>query len=193
MPEFDAPAHIGEGWQFTDLVTCFNIQPWADYCYQAPCGQVDPTQDLTYDILEDIYREMLDMYGHNEMFHMGGDEVKHECWATSESLKQWMLDQGWGLEEDDYMKLWTHFQTEALKRLDKVSFVRADKIVLWSSSLTSGQYTDSLDPNRYVIQVSITRLVTPYYIHGLNYNLIIFPVLGNERPSYAARAAGQGF
>lgn len=100
---------------------------------------------------------MLDMYGHNEMFHMGGDEVKHECWETSESLKQWMLDQGWGLEVDDYMKLWNYFQTEALKRLDKVSFVRADKIVLWSSSLTTGQYTDYLDPNRYVIQVNITH------------------------------------
>lgn len=162
LPELDAPAHMGEGWQFTDLIVCFNIQPWADYCYQAPCGQIDPTQNLTYDILEDIYREMNDMFGHNEMFHMGGDEVKHECWETSESLKQWMLDQGWGTEVEDYMRLWNHFQVEALRRLDNVSFVRADKIVLWSSSLTTGQYTDYLDPDRYVIQVS--GQPAPFYL-----------------------------
>lgn len=39
LPEFDAPAHVGEGWQNKDLTTCFNAQPWKDYCVEPPCGK----------------------------------------------------------------------------------------------------------------------------------------------------------
>lgn len=52
MPEFDAPAHVGEGWQDTDFVACFNKQPWHSYCVEPPCGQLDPTKDGLYDFLE---------------------------------------------------------------------------------------------------------------------------------------------
>lgn len=52
LPEFDAPAHVGEGWQNTGLVTCFNWQPWQLYCVEPPCGQFDPTKNKLYDVLE---------------------------------------------------------------------------------------------------------------------------------------------
>lgn len=26
MPEFDAPAHVGEGWQGTNLTVCFKVK-----------------------------------------------------------------------------------------------------------------------------------------------------------------------
>ncbi len=42
VPEFDQPAHVGNGWQALpdDYTVCFNKEPWYDYCYQPPCGQV---------------------------------------------------------------------------------------------------------------------------------------------------------
>lgn len=52
LPEFDAPAHVGEGWQDTDYVACFNKKPWQDYCVEPPCGQLDPTKEGLYDVLE---------------------------------------------------------------------------------------------------------------------------------------------
>lgn len=52
LPEFDAPAHVGEGWQDTDFVVCFNKKPWQDYCVEPPCGQFDPTKSGLYDALE---------------------------------------------------------------------------------------------------------------------------------------------
>lgn len=54
LPEFDAPAHVGEGWQDTGYVACFNQQPWQSYCVEPPCGQLDPTQLGLYDVLEGI-------------------------------------------------------------------------------------------------------------------------------------------
>ena len=43
IPELDQPAHVGYGWnqpEFEDFVVCLNKEPWYDYCFQPPCGQV---------------------------------------------------------------------------------------------------------------------------------------------------------
>ncbi|RVE40303.1 hypothetical protein evm_015047 [Chilo suppressalis] len=58
LPEFDAPAHVGEGWQDTNLTVCFKAEPWRSYCVEPPCGQLNPTKDELYDYLGDIYADM---------------------------------------------------------------------------------------------------------------------------------------
>lgn len=156
IPELDAPAHVGEGWEKTNLTTCFNFQPWTKYCVEPPCGQLDPTKDKVYDVLEDIYREMNDMFTHSDVFHMGGDEVSLSCWNSSVEVQQWMKAQGWGLQEVDFLKLWNHFQTNALQRLDK-SLKDNRPIVMWTSRLTEEPYVDQyLDKDRYIIQIWTT-------------------------------------
>ena len=50
IPEFDAPAHVGNGWQFAEknhpewgkLAVCVNQEEWQDFCVEPPCGQVSP-------------------------------------------------------------------------------------------------------------------------------------------------------
>lgn len=154
LPEFDAPAHVGEGWQFTNLTTCFNIQSWSKFCYEAPCGQFDPTQSRLYDILQDVYGELMDMFGRPQWFHMGGDEVKFECWETSRTLVEWMVARNWTLDQNGFMRLWDYFQTNALERLDRIGEDRPEKVVLWLSTLTKDPFIDEyLNPERYVIQV----------------------------------------
>lgn len=155
LPEFDAPAHVGEGWQQKEVTTCFNAQPWSKFCVEPPCGQLDPTKDKLYDILEDIYREMYDAFQRPDIFHMGGDEVSTSCWNSSVGIQKWMKDHGWNLKNDDFMKLWGHFQDNALARLDKV-VQRKIPIIMWTSHLTDVPYVDKyLDKDRYIIQVSL--------------------------------------
>lgn len=153
MPEFDAPAHVGEGWQKKGLTACFNAQPWQEYCVEAPCGQLDPSKDEVYNVLEDIYREMVKSFKDPDIFHMGGDEVHVHCWNSTKTLQDWMLAKGWGLAEEDFMKLWGYFQDNALERLDKVNFQKVP-VILWTSRLTEEPFlTKYLDKNRYIIQV----------------------------------------
>lgn len=155
LPEFDAPAHVGEGWQLKNVTSCFNYQPWAKYCVEPPCGQLDPTVDHLYDILEDIYSEMYPAFQSPDLFHMGGDEVSVSCWNSSERIRNWMLKKGWRLEEDDFMRLWGHFQDNALERLDRVTG-RKLPIIMWTSRLTDIPYVEQyLDKARYIIQVII--------------------------------------
>lgn len=164
LPEFDAPAHVGEGWQFKNVTACFNAQPWAKYCVEPPCGQLDPTKDKLYDILEDIYTEMYAAFGQPDIFHMGGDEVSQSCWNSSAEIQGWMQQKGWDLKDADFMKLWGHFQDNALERLDKV-IGRKVPIIMWTSHLTDVPYVEQyLDKERYIIQVSS--------MHSKNVNLI---------------------
>lgn len=157
LPEFDAPAHVGEGWQKKNLTTCFNYQPWVKYCVEAPCGQLNPIKDELYDVLEDIYQEMYTAFHKPRIFHMGGDEVSHSCWNTSVEIKDWMLKKGWGLAESDFMKLWGHFQENALQRVDRV-WGEKIPIIMWTSRLTDVPYVqDYLDKDRYIIQVEYKR------------------------------------
>lgn len=64
-----------------------------------------------------------------------------------------MLAKGWGLTESDFMKLWGHFQDNALEKLDKVNF-QTVPIIMWTSRLTEEPFlTKYLDKDRYIIQI----------------------------------------
>lgn len=87
IPEIDAPAHAGNGWDWGpkyglgELSLCINQQPWNFYCGEPPCGQLNPKNNNTYVVLEKLYQEMLELTGPVDFFHMGGDEVNLECWG----------------------------------------------------------------------------------------------------------------
>ncbi|KAK4884179.1 hypothetical protein RN001_000450 [Aquatica leii] len=152
LPEFDAPAHVGEGWQDTNFIACFGNQPWSNYCYEPPCGQLDPTQPELYNVLEGIYKDMVKQFN-PDIFHMGGDEVSLRCWNSSEHIKNWMKNRSWSLDEGGYMKLWNFFQTQALERFDRQAGEKLP-IILWSNTLTKKEYVEQYLPkDRYIIQV----------------------------------------
>ncbi|ALC43521.1 Hexo1, partial [Drosophila busckii] len=153
MPEFDSPAHVGEGWQHKNMTACFNAQPWNAYCVEPPCGQLDPTVNDMYNVLEDIFTDMFKLF-HPDVFHMGGDEVSVACWNSSAPIRNWMLQQGWSLNEADFMRLWGYYQEKALKCVDVAAGVAQTPIVLWTSTLTGEPYIDQyLNPQRYIIQI----------------------------------------
>ena len=77
IPELDAPAHVGEGWEkMENLVVCFNKEPWTKYCVEPPCGQFNPIEENLYKTLEKVYRDVFKGFRQPILFHMGGDEVQ---------------------------------------------------------------------------------------------------------------------
>lgn len=153
LPEFDAPAHVGEGWQMYNVTTCFKYQPWQNYCVEPPCGQFDPSKEKLYDLLETLYAEMYDIFDSPDIFHMGGDEVSISCWESDLNLKKWMSKKGMNFSDEDYMNLWGYFQKKASERLDQVGNANT-QIILWTSRLTKYPFlTRFLNKDRYIIQV----------------------------------------
>lgn len=155
LPEFDAPAHVGEGWQDTGLTVCFKAEPWASYCVEPPCGQLNPIKDELYNVLEDIYRDMAD-YFQPDMFHMGGDEVSERCWNSSEEIQQYMVQNRWDLRKESFLKLWDYFQKKAQDKAYK-AFGKRLPLILWTSTLTDYNHvTKYLNKDDYIIQVWTT-------------------------------------
>lgn len=160
LPEFDAPAHVGEGWQWVgnNATVCFRAEPWSKYCVEPPCGQLNPASERVYEILEGIYQDMIDDFK-PDIFHMGGDEVNINCWNSSEPIRKWMMEtKGWDLSESSFIDLWGIFQKRAYEKLKLANGGRDIPVILWTSGLTNEENLKHLDPNKYIIQIWTTGL-----------------------------------
>ncbi|XP_055845206.1 chitooligosaccharidolytic beta-N-acetylglucosaminidase-like [Episyrphus balteatus] len=153
IPEFGGPAHVGQGWQKENVTVCLNAHTRTKFCPKPPCGQLDPTLDRTYEILEDIYSEMIKSFKPN-IFHMGGDSAVISCWNSSQSIQNWMQNKNLTLKKRvGFIELWGHFQANALASLDKVSKESNIPIVVWASILTNPPFVNKfIDKSRYIIQ-----------------------------------------
>ncbi|XP_036331673.1 probable beta-hexosaminidase fdl [Rhagoletis pomonella] len=144
LPEIDAPAHAGNGWEWGpkrglgELSLCINQQPWSFYCGEPPCGQLNPKNNNTYLVLQRLYEELLNATGPTDYFHLGGDEVNLECW-------------GQYFNDTDLRGLWCDFMLNALARLKIANNNVEPRVVsVWSSGLTN---TKCLPNSRFAVQV----------------------------------------
>lgn len=75
--EVDSPAHAGNGWTWGpkqglgELAVCVNERPWSLYCGEPPCGQLNPYNPNVYNVLEDLYRDIIELTDEVELFHLG--------------------------------------------------------------------------------------------------------------------------
>jgi len=158
IPELDQPSHTGAGWEWGptyglgDMLLCYGIEPVDDYCYQPPCGVLDPSNNNIYPILNNIYKDMSELF-QSDVFHMGGDEVKFKCWNETKTVLDCMESIGWDrMTDEGFLQLWSYFQNESLKQVD-LAFNNNQEIILWSNEMTSeGKTPNYLDRDRYIIQ-----------------------------------------
>jgi len=153
LPELDTPAHVGAGWDSVDpsYTLCVNKEPWTDWCVEPPCGQLNPASKGMYNLLENIYREMVTMFGDTQ-FHMGGDEIHVGCWNTSHDVTEWLRQRGRGREEDDFIFIWNHFLQESVRRIKKAGMTEPN-LVLWNNGMTKAEHIHYLDPDLFAIQL----------------------------------------
>lgn len=116
---------------------------------------MNPTSEKVYEVLEGIYRDMLQDFN-PDYFHMGGDEVNVNCWNSSEVIKSWMIARGWDLSEGSFYKLWDYFQARAYEKLTKANNGKELNAILWTSHLTNEGNIQYLDPKKYIIQIWTT-------------------------------------
>ena len=157
VPELDAPAHVGAGWQAVNesLTVCVNKEPWTDWCVEPPCGQLNPADEALYGVLETIYGDWMGMMT-PASFHLGGDEVHVGCWNSSPSILAWLEEQDRDRQEEDFMFLWDHFlqqSTAALARAASAINLTTPSMTLWNNQLTHPEHIHFLDPKKYTIQL----------------------------------------
>ncbi|XP_072397164.1 chitooligosaccharidolytic beta-N-acetylglucosaminidase-like isoform X2 [Diabrotica undecimpunctata] len=180
LVEIDGPSHAGMGWQWGYsaglgyLAICVNKQPWRSFCIQPPCGQLNPSNPKLYDVLTELYKDIVDVTPDRHMFHMGGDEVYIPCWNSTPEILKYL--KGKPLTEETYLDLWSEFQQKNLAAFDKAIGHNKTFIVVWTSSLTDSKVIQKYLPKeRYIIQTWIpesqNNLITE--LANLGYQIII--------------------
>ncbi len=114
VPEFDIPGHA-TSW----LVAYPEIaSKKTDYKIERFAGIFDPTLDptnpLTYQIIDDVFSEMAAIFP-DAYFHIGGDENKGKHWDSNPKIQAFMKENGLKTNHD----LQTYFNIKVQKILTK--------------------------------------------------------------------------
>ncbi|XP_045602908.2 chitooligosaccharidolytic beta-N-acetylglucosaminidase [Procambarus clarkii] len=164
LPEFSAPGHVGNGWQWTEkqglgkIAVCVNQEPWRSYCSEPPCGQLDVLNNNTFTVLSHIYKEMVNLFSPLDLFHFGGSEVNLNCWNTTDAIVAHLEEAGLGRSAESFYKLWADFQKSAYHLLSEANLGKQIPGILLNSRLTEMDSAEShLDPQHYIIQLWTTE------------------------------------
>ena len=130
MPEIDTPGHT-YSWRigYPDIVaSCpLTIQSAAgcgSWGVGEECATLDPSQNRTYEVLEQLLGEMGAVF-FDPAFHLGGDEVHYACWNESVRVRAYMQAQGYG---GDFAQLEAEYMNRLLGIAAKV--LGADRRVM---------------------------------------------------------------
>jgi hypothetical protein len=97
VPEIDTPAHstawAGKDGKWLGMVACANAEPWTDYCFQPPCGQLDPLNETAYRAVEAVLGQVALLFPDNYL-HIGADEPFASCWNHSATIRAWWHENG---------------------------------------------------------------------------------------------------
>lgn len=61
---------------------------------------MNPTVNVTYDILDKFLSEMIALFP-PPFLHLGGDEVPEKCWLSDKDVVAWMARHGMGLNANE--------------------------------------------------------------------------------------------
>jgi len=160
IPELDAPAHAGAGWNFGEqagkgkLTLCNDPDDvWFNMCNEPPCGQLNPTNPEVYNVLENVYTDILESFN-PEFVHMGGDDTSFKCWKNSPEIVNFLKEQGRPVDSRELFELWNTFQTQAYNKVKesqrRTGITKSVTPMIYSSSFVRNY----IDPKEYVVQIT---------------------------------------
>jgi len=158
IPEVDAPSHTGS-WafdpEFSSLLTCAT----SIWYRGIPFGQLDPTQDATYNLFADIFNDLKNYFPWDSL-HLGSDEVFGRCWNT-DPINAFMKQN----KIADYDGLFNYFNDRARGRVDPsrnrvywtnpdtafLNFHSDDVLQWWGATGDLSNAMNHYSKNRYIL------------------------------------------
>jgi hexosaminidase len=115
IAEFDLPGHAyAWGYAYPQTrSTCHQLKKFNMNNYP-----IQPTNNLTYGIIDAIVEEMSPIFT-NEYMHFGGDELVLGCWQNDEQVIEFLKSHP---EIKNMQDLWGHFQVQLEKVCVRIQF-----------------------------------------------------------------------
>lgn len=148
------------------LLTCAEIDNWQNICPEPPCGQLNVANPRAYEVLRDIYEDVIKMFRTKDlMFHVGGDEVSLPCWNSSSDIQEYLKDKDLAITDPkSFDLLWAEFHNKSRTILETATNspvggkaeTALRKLLIWESTLTKDanlREKAAIAPDAYTIQL----------------------------------------
>ncbi|KAK9719115.1 Glucosamine-6-phosphate isomerase (Glucosamine-6-phosphate deaminase) (GNPDA) (GlcN6P deaminase) [Basidiobolus ranarum] len=143
VPEIEMPGHAyATGTPFPGMLVCANVQPvWRAIEYQPPSGQFDVTQDITYEVTENLIKEVSSWFP-DEFLHTGGDEVGMRCYKESEVFQKNLKEKNLTVIE-----AMQHFYN----KVDDYVSATGKRPIVWEEALLNKELNLTI-PKHFIVQ-----------------------------------------
>merc|ERR1711970_1160224 len=126
---------------------------WFQNCKESPCGQLNPTNPEVYEVLKNVYSDILEAFN-PEFVHMGGDDTSFKCWSNAPEVTNFLTAQSREVNSRELFELWNTFQTTAFTKLSEsmqeTGISQKVTPMIYSSSFVKNY----VDPKDYVVQLT---------------------------------------
>lgn len=87
--ETDMPGHTASiGFSHPELITAFNLQPWANYAAEPASGLLKLNSSAVYSFLDKLWADLLPrVMPYSAYYHTGGDELNVNAYLLDETVK----------------------------------------------------------------------------------------------------------
>ena len=120
VPEIDTPAH-SESWGRSEKYKYITLN-----CNGKYEGQLDPTLNLTWEVLTDVLKYVNQTFI-DDYAHFGGDEVVYNCWGNRQNIVDWMKANNIA----DFKALSIYFRQKQKKLWRTISPTK--KVIYWAN------------------------------------------------------------
>jgi len=184
IPEFDTPGHVNRGWEDLGVLTrCYD-----DEGKPADTGPLNPTLNHTYDVVNKLYAEILEVFAPEKFVHVGGDEVPSDCWASNPQIKAYMQEHP---EIDGFAGLETLYEQKLLSMLKEhdASYIVWQEIFDNGAKILPDSIIEVWKGGNWQAEMSNvtgagfhTVLSAPFYLNYISYGMD-WPKYYNVEPS----------
>lgn len=127
IPEFDMPGHTASIVASYPFLHCNNKQIKV---FERACGNYDiicPSKDETYEFIDGLYNEIINLFNQSEYIHLGGDEVNPKNWESCPHCIKKMNE----LKLSNASQLQGYFSNRVISLLKKYN----KKLIMWHDGI----------------------------------------------------------
>ena len=135
VPEIDMPGHAHAAIEAYPELSCTK-EKVGDFCtWGSPDIVLCAGQDLTYEFLEDVIEEVVELFP-SEYIHIGGDECQKTKWQNCPVCQARIASEG--LVADDEFTAEEKLQSYAIRRMEGILAKYGRKLIGWDEILEGG-------------------------------------------------------
>ena len=135
VPEIEMPGHAHAAIEAYPELSCTK-EKVGDFCtWGSPDIVLCAGQDYTYEFLEDVIKEVVELFP-SEYIHIGGDECQKTKWRHCPVCQARMQSEG--LKADDEFSAEEKLQSYAIRRMEGILAKYGRKLIGWDEILEGG-------------------------------------------------------